>query len=74
MDSQIEGYLAINWASSVTACLSSYTLILLSNLVSIDKSVGIGIQEVLYLKNGKVGGGKIAEFNADLISAKKQWL
>lgn len=54
--------------------LSLYTFTLLSNLVSIDKLIGISIQEGFYLKNDIVWGRIITELNADLVLARKQLL
>ena len=56
----------------MTACLSLYTLTPLSNLVSIDGSGDVCVQEDLYSKNGEVWGVNVAEFNTDSILARKQ--
>lgn len=52
--------------------LSLYIFTLLSNVFSIDKSVGVGVSEDLYLKNSLIREGMVAEFNAASASAKKQ--
>lgn len=58
----------------MTACLSLYTLIPLSYLVSIDELVGVGMLKSSYLKKDEVWGRNVAEFNMDLVSIRKQLL
>lgn len=56
------------------ACLSLYTLTLLSNFISIDRSVEVGMQEDSCSKKSEALEGKIATYSVNSALARKQLL
>lgn len=58
----------------MSAGLSLYIFMPLSNHISLDRLVGISVKEDSYLNKSETSRRKFVKYNKDLVSIKKQLL